>query len=141
MRNHSNFLRGDFYLNTIHTFSECRECFWAWEVLEICQKKPVRLGGCNRVYCEIRKAREDMIPWSPLVTVDRLPLEGRRRGFLPSSSVSSSITCLGVILYLHLSSLLFNLLFYYWLWWIWLRVVLSVHCTYLFLFCTLFKLE
>ena len=29
--------------------------------------------------------------------VDRLPLGGWRRGFSPSSSVSSSITCLGVI--------------------------------------------
>ena len=37
-------LRGDLYPNTTHTFSECRECFGAWEALGICQKKPVRLG-------------------------------------------------------------------------------------------------
>ena len=39
------------YPNTTHTFSKYRECFEAWEALRICQKKPVRLGGCNRVYC------------------------------------------------------------------------------------------
>ena len=55
-------LRGDLYPNTTHTYSECRECFGAQEALEICQKKPVRLGGCNRAYCGFRKAREDMSP-------------------------------------------------------------------------------
>jgi len=28
------------------------------------QKKPVRLGGCNRAYCGIRKARQDTVPRS-----------------------------------------------------------------------------
>ena len=37
--------------------------------------------------------------------VDRFRLGGPWRGFLPSTSVSSLITRLGVILYLHLSSL------------------------------------
>ena len=60
-------LKGDLYPNTTHTFSECRECFGACEVLEICQKKPVRLNGCNRAYFKTRKAREDMTPRSPLV--------------------------------------------------------------------------
>ena len=46
-------LRGDLYSNTTHTYSECRECFGAWEALGICQNKPVRLGGCNRAYCGI----------------------------------------------------------------------------------------
>ena len=40
--------------------------------------------------------------------VDQLPLGGRRRGFSPSSSISSSITHLSVILSLHLSSLLLS---------------------------------
>ena len=44
--------------------------------------------------------------------VDQLPLGGRRRGFSPSSSVPSSITRLGVILWLHLSSLTLVLYFY-----------------------------
>ena len=37
--------------------------------------------------------------------VDQFGLEGRGKVFLPSTSVSSSITCLGVILYLHISFL------------------------------------
>ena len=41
-----------------------------------------------------------------------LPLGGQRRGFSPSSLVSSSITCLGVVLWLHLSSLTCVLYFY-----------------------------
>ena len=47
--------------------SKCRKYFRTWEVLGICLKKPVRLGGCNRAYCRIQKAREDIIPRSPLV--------------------------------------------------------------------------
>ena len=39
-------------------------------------------------------------------------LGGLRRSFSPSSLVSSSITCFGVILFLYLSSLLFKLSFY-----------------------------
>ena len=42
-------LRGDLYPNTTHTFSECRECFRTWEAYVICQKKLVRISGCNRV--------------------------------------------------------------------------------------------
>ena len=45
--------------------------------------------------------------------VDQLPLGGWRRGFSPSSSVSSSITRLSIILCLHLSSLTLVLYFYY----------------------------
>ena len=44
--------------------------------------------------------------------MDRFRLEGSQRGSSPSSSVSSSITHLSVILYLHLSSLLFKLWLY-----------------------------
>ena len=40
--------------------------------------------------------------------VDHFPFGGQQRGFLLSSSVSSSITHLGVILCLLLSSLLFT---------------------------------
>ena len=61
---HCHILRGDLYPNTTHTFSKCRECFGAWEVLGICQKKPVRLGECNRAYCGIRKVGQDTIPRS-----------------------------------------------------------------------------
>ena len=43
--------------------------------------------------------------------VDQFRLGGSRRGFSPSTSVSSSITCHSVILCLHLSSLLFKLLY------------------------------
>ena len=64
---HCHTLRGDLYPNTTYTFSECRECFGAWETLGICQKKPVRLGGCNKVYCGIRRAREDKVSLSQLV--------------------------------------------------------------------------
>ena len=56
---HCHTLRGDLYPNITHTFSECRECFGDWETLEICQKKPVRLGKCNWVYCGIWRAKED----------------------------------------------------------------------------------
>ena len=66
-RLHCHTLRGDLYPNTTHTFSKCRECFRALEVLGIYQKKPVRLDGCNRAYCGIWKVREDMTLRSPLV--------------------------------------------------------------------------
>ena len=65
--NYCHTLRGDLYPNITHTRSKCRECFGAWEALEICQKKPVRLGRCNRAYCGIRKAREYMTSRSLLV--------------------------------------------------------------------------
>ena len=45
--------------------------------------------------------------------VDRFRLGGLHRGFLSSTSVSSSITCFDVILYLHLSSLLFKVYIYH----------------------------
>ena len=88
----------------------------------------MRLGGCNRAYCKIRKARQYTVPrslirvgaWRAQVhwvdyawrvscysciptycLVIDLPLGGRRRGFSLSSSVSSSITYRGVILCLH----------------------------------------
>ena len=48
--------------------------------------------------------------------VDQFRLGGLQRGFLPSSSVSFSITHLGVILCLHPYSLLFKLVVYYLLW-------------------------
>ena len=48
--------------------------------------------------------------------MDRFRLGGSWRGFSPSSSVSSSITRLGVILCLHLSSILFKLFIYCSLW-------------------------
>ena len=136
---HCHTLRGDLYPNTIHTFSECRECFGAWKALGICQKKPMRLGECNQAYCRIWKVSEDKTSRSPLVTeawraqvhwidqiwrvfcysctltyslVDRFRLGGSRRGFSLSSSISSSITRLGVILYLRLSSLTLVLYFF-----------------------------
>ena len=58
---HYHTLRGDLYPNTSHTFSECRECFGAWEALRNCQKKPVRLGRCNWAYCGIQKARQNTV--------------------------------------------------------------------------------
>ena len=61
---HCHTLKGDLYTNTTHTFSECRECFGAWKILRIFQKKPVRLGGCNLAYCGIRKVRQDTVPRS-----------------------------------------------------------------------------
>ena len=64
---HCHILRRDLYPNTTHTYSECRECFGIWKVLGICQKKLVRLGGCNRAYCVIQRAREDKISLSQLV--------------------------------------------------------------------------
>ena len=130
---HCHTLRGDLYPNITHTFSECRKCFRAWKVLGICQKKPMRLRGCNQAYYGIRRAREDKALLSQLVAGAwrlgleglllfvysnfilqwiNLPLRGWRRDFLPSSSISSSITRLGVILWLHLSSLTLVLYFY-----------------------------
>ena len=45
--------------------------------------------------------------------VDRFQLRGSQRGFSPSSLVSSTITRLGIILYLHLSSFTLVLHIYY----------------------------
>ena len=64
---HCYILRGDLYSNTTYTYSECRECFGDLEALGICQKKPMRLGGCNRAYYGIQKVREDMTLRSSLV--------------------------------------------------------------------------
>ena len=64
---HCYTLRGDLYPNTTHTYLECRECFGDWEVLRICQKKLVRLGGCNRAYYGIQKTKENTVRLSQLV--------------------------------------------------------------------------
>ena len=48
--------------------------------------------------------------------VDRFRLGSSQRGFSSNSSVSSLITRLGVISYLHLSSLLFKIVIYCSLW-------------------------
>ena len=48
--------------------------------------------------------------------MDRFRFGGLQRGFLLSSSFSSLITHFGVILCLHISSLLFKLYFYCSLW-------------------------
>ena len=50
------YIKRKFVPNTIHTYSECSECFRTWDVLGICQKKPMRLSGCNWVYCGIRES-------------------------------------------------------------------------------------
>ena len=132
-------LKGDLYPNTTHTFSECRECFGAQKALGIFQENQLRLGGCNRVYCEIHKTSEDKTSRNPLVAKtwraqihwvnqawrvfchsctptysleDRFRLGGSRIGFSPSSSVSSLIICLGIILCFHLSSLTLVLYIY-----------------------------
>ena len=62
-----SYLERRFVPNTTHTFLEYRECFGAWEALGICQKKPMRLGRCNRTYCRIQKDREDITQRRPLV--------------------------------------------------------------------------
>ena len=103
----------------------------------ICQKKLVRLGGCNRAYYGIWKASKNKIPRSPLVAeawraqehwvnyacrVFLLFLYSNffnsgsistwrvTKSFSLSSLISSLITRLGIILCLHLSSL--TLVFY-----------------------------
>ena len=43
------------------------EFFGVWEVLGICQKKPVRLGGAIEQNCGIWITSEDKKPRSPLV--------------------------------------------------------------------------
>ena len=136
---HCYSLKGYLYPNITHIFSKCNECFGAWEALGIFQKKPMRLGRCNWAYYEIRIASEDKTPRSLLVAgvwmaqehwvdqvqrifyysctptyslVNRFRLRRSQRGFSPSSSISSSITRLGVILCLHLSSLALVLYIY-----------------------------
>ena len=136
---HCYSLKGYLYPNITHTFSKCSVCFGAQEALGIFQKKPMRLGRCNRAYYEIRIASEDKTPRSSLVAgiwmaqehwvdqaqrifyysctptyllVDQFRLGRSQRGFSLSSSISSSITHLGVILCLHLSSLTLVLYIY-----------------------------
>ena len=47
--------------NTHHIIWECQVKIWSyWEALE---EKP-RIGGCNRVDCGIRRARQDRVPRS-----------------------------------------------------------------------------
>ena len=65
-----------------------------------------------------------------------LLLEGRRRGFSLSSSVSYSITRLGFILQLHLSSLTLVLYFYYLLFMFMHQSSYWFIAFYLLLFCT-----
>jgi len=60
-------LRRDSYPNITHTYSECRKCFGVWEVLGICQKKPVRFGSAIGQYCGIQITSEDKTPRSPFV--------------------------------------------------------------------------
>ena len=124
-------LRGDLYSNITYTYSECRECFGAWEALDICQNKPVRLGSAIGQYCKIREVSKDKTSRSSLVVgawraqvfwVDQaqrvflvslysnlftsglFQLREPRRSFSLSTLVSSLITHLGIILCLHLSS-------------------------------------
>ena len=73
--------------------------------------------------------------------MDWFRLRGSRRGFSLNSSVSSSITHLGAILYLHLSSLLLSFHFIVDNGWIWLRIMITVVCASLLLFCTWYKLS
>ena len=65
-----------------------------------------------------------------------LPLGGQRRGFSPSSSFSSSITRLGVILWLHLSSLTLVLYFYCLLFMLMHQSSYRCIVLHLLLFCT-----
>ena len=58
---HCYTLRGNLYPNTTHTYSDCREWFGAWEALEVCQNKPMRLGECNRVILRDLESCEDRI--------------------------------------------------------------------------------
>ena len=64
---HCYTLRGDLNPNITHTYSECRECFGAWEVLGICQDKMVRLSGAVGRYWQIWITSEDKTLRSPLV--------------------------------------------------------------------------
>ena len=63
-------------------------------------------------------------------------LEGGGEGFSPSSLVSSSITCLGVILWLHLSSLTLLLYFYCFLFMFMHQSNYRFIALHLLLFCT-----
>ena len=62
---HTHLLERESYSSLVR--NHCRECFGAWEVLKIFQKKPMRLGGRIRAYCRIWKASEDKTLRSPLV--------------------------------------------------------------------------
>ena len=79
-----------------------REALLEQELRRLRYSGQIRLGGSLANLC---------IPTDCLV--DRLPLGGQQRGFLQSSSISFSITHRPVILCLHLSSLHFYILVYY----------------------------
>ena len=64
------------------------------------------MADAIRWNCRIQITSEDKTPRSSLL------LRVSWRGFSPSTSISSSITRLGVILCLHLSSLLFKFFIY-----------------------------
>ena len=68
-----------------------------WEAI---RKEPIYIGGSIAVHVSQLH-----------FLVDYLPLGGRRRGFTPRASVSSSITHCVLSLCLHLSSLILCLLF------------------------------
>ena len=78
-----------------------REVLLEYELGGLRYRGQIRLGGSLANLCILTDC-----------LVDRFPLGGRQKGFSPSSSVSSSIIHQHVILCLHLSSLLFYILFY-----------------------------
>ena len=126
----------DCSLNTYYTLLECLVRFWCyWEVLEEAEDDRCNielvagseeldktqfqevlleqeLGGLSYIG-QIRLGGSLANPCIPTdCLVDRLSLGGRQRGFSLSSLVFSSITHRRVTLYLHSSSLLFQLLYY-----------------------------
>ena len=73
--------------------------------------------------------------------VEQLPVGGRWKGFMLSTSISSSITHRRVILCLHSSSLLFQLSYYYCVTLIMAQSSLFVYPLAFTLFCTQYKLK
>ena len=73
--------------------------------------------------------------------MEQFQLGGSQRGFLSSTSVSSSITHLDVILCLHLSSLLFKLYIYHLLYLLMHKSSVSVDCVSFTFIPYLVKLE
>ena len=88
------------YINKIISKNCKSDTFFAWKGKENCLTHFLLFVYSNLTYS----------------LVDWFWLGGSRKGFSSSSSVSSSITRLGVILCLHFSSLLFKLSFYCQLW-------------------------
>ena len=150
--------------NTYHIILECQVRFWCyWEALEEARLWQMQLGVLQDSENQTRHGSEkscwsrsldslgtlgrlglgvfcySCIPTNCLV--DRLLLRGRRRGFTPSTSVSSSIIHRRVILCLHSSSLLFYLSFYCCVIMIMGQSSLFVYLLTFTLFCTLYKLE